>query len=71
MSLAQVVYTMSTDNDFASQWDHDPEVALVEKGLQLSREELAFLKSGLKNGCSRESGRVRLSELALISRGWM
>ena len=28
MSLAQVVYNMSTDNEFASQWDHDPETAL-------------------------------------------
>ena len=71
MSLAQVVYNMSTDNDFAARWDHDAEQALVEKGLQLSREELAFLKSGLKNGRSGKSGRVRLSDLVLISRGWM
>ena len=71
MSLAQVVYNMSTDNEFATQWDHDPETALVEKGLQLSQEELAFLSSGLKNGCGRDGGGVRLSELALISRGWM
>ena len=71
MSLAQVVYNMSTDNEFAALWDHDPETALVEKGLQLSREELAFLSSGLKNGRSEDEGQVRLSELALISRGWM
>lgn len=71
MSLAQVVYNMSTNNEFASQWNHDPEAALVEKGLQLSREELAFLSSGLKNSRGRDAARVRLSELALISRGWM
>ena len=71
MSLAQVVYNMSTDTEFAAQWDLDPENALVEKGLQLSREELAFLSSGLKNGQGAGNGRVRLSELALISRGWM
>ncbi len=71
MSLAQVVYNMSTDNEFAAQWNQDPETALVEKGLQLSQEELAFLSSGLKNGRSGDKGQVRLSELALISRGWM
>lgn len=71
MSLAQVVYNMSTDNEFAAHWNHDPETALVEKGLQLSQEELAFLSSGLKNGRGGDKGQVRLSELALISRGWM
>ena len=71
MSLAQVVYNMSNDDDFAVQWNHNPELALVERGLQLSREELAFLKSGLKNGRSGAGSRIRLSELALISRGWM
>lgn len=71
MSLAQVVYSMSTDNEFAVQWDKDPEMALVERDLHLSSEELAFLKSGLKRGSSADKGSVRLSELALISRGWM
>ena len=71
MSLAQVVYSISTDNEFASQWNHDPESALLEKGLQLSREEMAFLSSGLKNGRGADEGQVRLSDLALISRGWM
>ena len=71
MSLAQVVYSMSTDNEFVAQWDHDPETALLEKGLQLSREEMAFLSSGLKNGRDTGQDQVRLSDLALISRGWM
>jgi hypothetical protein len=39
MSLAQVVYNISTDNEFASQWNLDPESALADKGLQISREE--------------------------------
>ena len=71
MSLAQVVYSMSTDNEFASQWDLDPASALAEKGFQLSREEQAFLTAGLKNGRFGDSRKVRLSELALVSRGWM
>ena len=71
MSLAQVVYNMSTDNEFAAQWNLDPESVLVEKGLQLSQEELAFLSSGLKNGRGADKSQVRLSDLALISRGWM
>jgi len=71
MSLAQVVYNISTDNEFASQWNLDPESALADKGFQLSREEQAFLTAGLKNGRSGDSRKVRLSELALVSRGWM
>ena len=71
MSLAQVVYSMSTDNEFAAQWDLDPDMALVDRGLHLSCEEFAFLKSGLKRGRSADQGSVRLSELALVSRGWM
>jgi|GEM_PF-1514096 len=45
MTLAQVVYQISTDADFASQLFSNPEVALARKGLELSREELAFLSS--------------------------
>jgi hypothetical protein len=71
MSLAQVVYNITTDNEFAAQWQLDPETALVESGLQLSREEFAFLSAGLKNGRSGNDGKVRLSELALLHRGWM
>ena len=71
MSLAQVVYNISTDNEFASQWNLDPESALADKGLQISREEQAFLTAGLKNGRFGDSRKVRLSELALMYRGWM
>jgi len=71
MSLAQVVYNITTDNEFAAQWQLDPETALAERGLQLSREELAFLSTGIRNSRNGSNGKVRLSELALLHRGWM
>ena len=43
MTLAQVVYQMSTDTDFASQLYSNPESALAKRGLRISNEELAFL----------------------------
>jgi len=43
MTLAQVVYQMSTDNDFASQLYSNPEATLAKRGLKISNEELAFL----------------------------
>jgi hypothetical protein len=71
MSLAQVVYNISTDNEFAAQWNLDPESALADKGFQLSREEQAFLTTGLKNGRSGDRRTMRLSELASVRRSWM
>ncbi|MFN2174574.1 MAG: hypothetical protein ACK2U3_01305 [Anaerolineales bacterium] len=71
MSLAQVVYNISTDDEFAALWSIDPETALADKNLRLSWEEKAFLKSGLMNGNHPENRKVRLLELALIHRGWM
>jgi len=70
MSLAQVIYNMSTDNEFSAQWNIDPGTALAEKGLHLGREEMAFLSSGMNYGRHGDENQVRLSELALISRGW-
>ncbi len=43
MTLAQVVYQMSNDTDFASQLFSNPESTLELRGLKLSQEELAFL----------------------------
>ena len=43
MTLAQVVYQMSNDTDFASQLFSNPESAVKSRGLKLSQEELAFL----------------------------
>jgi hypothetical protein len=45
MTLAQVVYNMSKDRDFASQLQSNPESALATRGYNLSKEELAFLMS--------------------------
>lgn len=47
MALAQVVYQISTDADFAAKMRSDPESALKERGWRLSTEELAFLLTGL------------------------
>lgn len=43
MTLAQVVYQMSTDTDFASQLLSNPQTALEKNGFEISQEELAFL----------------------------
>jgi len=47
MALAQVVYRISTDADFAAQMRNDPEGALNARGWWLSKEELSFLVAGL------------------------
>lgn len=43
MTLAQVVYQMSNDAEFASELYSNPEAALAQRGLKISNEELAFL----------------------------
>jgi hypothetical protein len=43
MALAQVVYTISTDADFAARMRSDPKSALEERGLRLGTDELALL----------------------------
>lgn len=48
MALAQVVYSISNDREFASLFRSDPESALSKRGLELSKEELNFLKSGIR-----------------------
>jgi len=47
MALAQVVYQISTDADFATQLRSNPESALEKQGWSLSKEEIAFLVSAL------------------------
>jgi hypothetical protein len=47
MSLAQVVYNLKTDKDFAAQMRVNPDAALARRGLKLSQEEKAFLSTGL------------------------
>jgi hypothetical protein len=68
MSLAQVVHRMSTDNDFANQWRLDPEGTLAQRGLRLSKEELAFLKAGLKR--QDQNKPVNLSDLLVKASNW-
>ena len=67
MTLAQVVYKISNDTDFASRWFSNPEAALAEKGLKLSKEEFAFLSKGLKRG---EQEHVSLQDLVKMSSNW-
>jgi hypothetical protein len=47
MALAQVVYQLSTDADFAARMRSDPESALQERGWRLSKEEIQFLMASL------------------------
>lgn len=67
MTLAQVVYNMSTDTDFAARMRSDPESALAERGLKLSKEEQAFLSKGLTRETEK---RVTLSDLTSLYMGW-
>ncbi len=56
MALAQVVYQISTDADFATRMREDASGALAERGWSLSKEELDFLKAVL-------TGKVEKSEI--------
>lgn len=62
MTLAQVVYNISTDADFAAQWRSDPDAALAKRGLKLSREEKAFLSTGLVR---KSEDRISLEDMAV------
>ena len=64
MTLAQVVYQISTDGDFAARMHSDPEGALAEKGFKLSADELSSLLSVFKREM-REIG-----ELIYKAGGW-
>ena len=63
MTLAQVVYKISTDADFAAQWRTDPEATLAQRGIKLSKEEQAFLMTGLKRYDPDSKSKVKLSQL--------
>ena len=70
MSLAQVVYNISSDSDFAAAWHEDPKAALARKGYQLSPEEINFLSVGIKKS-GREGGRrVNLAEIVMAASNW-
>lgn len=69
MSLAQVVYKLTTDKEFAALWKRDPELALHKWGLKLSREEFNFLAAGVGPNAF-EPSKVQLAELALVPNQW-
>jgi hypothetical protein len=68
MTLAQVVYTMSTDRDFASQLFSAPEMALDRRGFKLSREELAFILTAHRRGDEEKTRLVSLAKTKAA--GW-
>jgi hypothetical protein len=70
MTLAQVVYNISPDNEFAKMWDADPEAALAQRGLKLSREEMAFLKNGLQRKNSMQDTLVLSSGGTINQVSW-
>ena len=68
MTLAQVVYQMSTDTDFASQFFSAPETTLDRRGFKLSKEELAFILTAHRRG---EQEKLRIVSLAeRQAKGW-
>jgi len=70
MSLAQVVYNISNDSDFADQWRNDPKAALAGRGFHLSREEINFLAAGLTKGGRDEGRAVKLSDILREASSW-
>lgn len=68
MTLAQVVYQMSTDTNFASQFFASPESTLAKSGFKLSKEELAFILTAHRRG---DQEKMRIVSLAATkARGW-
>lgn len=70
MTLAQVVYQLSTDSEFAARMQADPETALAEKGLQLSHEEKAFLTHGLRRSTQPDGNLISMQEVTSLYLGW-
>jgi hypothetical protein len=66
MALAQVVYTMSTDADFAARMRSNPESALEERGLRLGTEELELLVDAITT-----FGKNKLDDLLVKARNWI
>jgi|MudIll2142460700_1097286.scaffolds.fasta_scaffold915554_1 hypothetical protein len=62
MTLAQVVYNMSTDRNFASELISNPELTLANRGLQLSQEELNFLLTAEKRENDQLTSILALAE---------
>ena len=71
MTLAQVVYNISNDQEFAEMWQSDPETALANRGLKLSKEEKAFLVMGLKDYKADPNGKVSMAHAGVDWGGWV
>ena len=68
MTLAQVVYNMSFDQDFAAQLQANPEATLRKRGFKLSKEELAFLLSAHRRS---QEEKIKLEDLFItLGAGW-
>lgn len=61
MTLAQVVYHLTNDTDFADQLYSNPEKTLANRGWKLSTEELNFLLTAQSR---KDQTKVRLTSLA-------
>lgn len=61
MTLAQVVYQMSNDRDFAAELFANPEVALAKRGWELSKEEIAFLLTAQRR---EDQAKVHIAAMA-------
>ncbi len=70
MTLAQVVYSISNDKDFAEKNRSDPEAALARKGLKLSKEEQAFLAMGFKRYSPDSQVKLNLTTMGFYLGGW-
>ena len=62
MTLAQVVYNMSSDQDFAAQFLANPEATLRKRGFKLSKEELAFLLTAHRRS---QQEKIKLEDLSI------
>ena len=68
MTLAQVVYNMSSDQDFAAQFLANPEATLRKRGFKLSKEELAFL---LTAHMRSQQEKIKLEDLSIsLATAW-
>ena len=70
MELAHVVYRVSTDADYAAQFQSDPETTAEKLGLKLSSEELASLLSILRRNSDKRLPGLSGRPNSGVSSGW-
>ncbi|MDX1418180.1 MAG: hypothetical protein R3293_28530 [Candidatus Promineifilaceae bacterium] len=71
MELAHVVYRVSTDADYAAQFQSDPDSTLEKLGLSLSKEEIASLLAVLRGGTISDYRKNIKSPDRTVSGKWM